>query len=92
MSIAKRAWLSRAPSVHYRVLSTVQAFREFGLRREQIYAAVEQGKVHAVAMPPRDDRSAEGQTRYPEWELSKLADELGLTPPVPLGINEFKKP
>jgi hypothetical protein len=79
MSRPLRNWVSNAPEVLFRVLNASEAKREFGLHSEQIYAAVERGEVHAVAMPPRDDRSGRGQTRYPEWELSKLAERLGLT-------------
>jgi len=92
MSRPQPTWLDKAPDRFHRVLNAREAHREFGLQPEQIYAAVARGEVHAVAMPPRDDRSARGQTRYPEWELKKLAEELGVSPPVVVVPREFMKP
>lgn len=81
MSRPMRVWVSNSPEVLYRALTLAEAFREFGLHHEQIWGAAAQGKVHPIAMPPSDGRSRKGQTRYPEWELRKLADELGVQPP-----------
>lgn len=71
--------ISTAPKVKWRTLNLREAYREFRLAPDQIYAAVDYGEVHAVWRRPRDRRSTQGQTEYPEWELKKLADDLGLT-------------
>lgn len=60
-------------------MNLAEAFRKFGLERQEIYGAVERGEVHDVWRPARDRRSEHGQIEYPEWELKKLADDLGLT-------------
>jgi len=81
MSIARPRRISQSPRVLYKTLNLREAFREFGLEPPEIYAAVARGDVHAVERPPRDRRSFSGQIEYPEWELRKLADELGVEPP-----------
>jgi len=81
MSIAKPLRVSEAPDITFRTLNLAEAYREFGLDRDQVYAAVARREVHAVARPPRDRRSVKGQNEYPEWELSKLAERLGLPTP-----------
>lgn len=89
MSIAKPLRMSQAPQVTFRTLNLAEAFREFGLDRDQIYAAAARGDVHPVERPPRDRRSVRGQNEYPEWELKKLANDLGVTPP-PMEIVHIK--
>lgn len=84
MSRALRIAVSkaRAPEGRYEVLTAAEAKRRFGLYPDQIYALVDAGIVHDVGDRARDPRkSSRGHTKYPEWELAKVAQELagGLT-------------
>ncbi len=92
MSIAKPRRVSEAPKILFRTLNLTEAWREFGLDPDQVYAAAARRDLHPVARPPRDRRSVKGQIEYPEWELRKLADDLGLAPILQLPNAEIKKP
>lgn len=62
---------AKAPQEFSEVLTLRGARERFGLDHRQIYAWVEEGKLHAI------QPGGEGRVWYPEWELHALVQSMG---------------
>jgi hypothetical protein len=76
-------WRARAPQVVGELLTLRAACARFeGLDYRQIYAWVEEGRLHPVRPG--------GRLLYPEWEIRALVSSDGVTPPY-LSGREYER-